>query len=136
MGRRNLSASDRIARSNPVVTDVWRTPYIHPGGYTSNPDMLVDRSARFIAIPPVTSSVSSQGFPVAAATANLRPSHVMLYRDDHWFLRFDAVAETAGAGYIPGGQMLTMPINPGAATLSAVALEGTSPLIFSWVNGD
>ncbi len=136
MPRRDISANDRSRYAQPVLWSIESAVYIHPGNVTTAGLMPGDATTRFLAVPPLTASVSQHGNAIRHASSDdlySKPSHVELYRADEFWWRIDAAADTLRGAYRPGGIPAAYPLNPGAATLSFTSITNTSPLRVNWL---
>ena len=93
--------------------------------------MRAEATQKFIAIPPIqapdgsySQSLLYPGIPVA----------VELYRDQEFYIAFNSVV-TSQSGWIPGGALKLISLNPGmvGSTLAVTAVTGTNPLRVNWV---
>jgi hypothetical protein len=132
MPRRPLSPNDRENFAKPVLWDAQAAVFTTLGPIPLGASLL------FLGVPPflVTTPIDGNYFPVRVSAGDTpRPTHVELYRDDPFWWRIDAIADTRQGAYRPGGIPVAYPLNPAAATLSFTSVNNTSPMRVNWLWG-
>ena len=133
MSRANLSSNDKEARDRSNYWEVRQALYIHPGNYTSESVLMADGSVRYIAVPPVINTLYLTN---DTQNGNRKANQFQVYRNDEFFIRFDAAAETQHSAYVPANMLQTWNLNPGVQTISIAAVTNTGKVRMNFLWGD
>lgn len=131
MPRRDIPPQERNFRGQPVVWDMQRAQYVHPGVATVGGVFPVDSSPRYLAVPPVP---NTYGPSLDTENRNRPPDSFEVWRSNNQFyLRLDTSADSQYAAILPPDVLRFYNINPAVKTVSVVAVNGTDPLNFNWL---